>query len=588
MSRDTVQTPVPLLWAVAAVSMVMTMQADLASAAVTTLLPDCDGCHCSPAQGTNGTCPELPTLPDTAELRKFEHLNPMTINCNPMSGGRACMREFDGSTITTGEACVVELVAPAPASVCPTNFSYRLVTVPSLSEAIANDQYVTHDGACGACSSLQDLAVFVDYPNLPSRGIGCFNRMASEGFIEGPGTQCYVDLGFSPQCARVLAEKQLRANTRCDANCAAFAIDGDGQLDDCGSDSCRVCLDGRFITTRFEEVAGRTFRRSGLPSQTFQLCDAISTIVETSDICLLAPVEYLNITLNNSTAPESSPTNTTTPSNITSTTGPAPTAAPTLAVVNNTTSESSSSSNVTAPLSNTTTAPSPTAAPTIEVANNTVPVISPPSNVTANTTGPTDVPSNTTANATGPTAAPTMPKMNNTSPTVPPSNNTNITTAEPVPAPTLIPPLADPPQLIFNANTASACRRAADLEESVGALTGTIVTCDCREGDPDPQCFTGADRTSGNVCITLFSECGRDGLECCGEGIRGCRNGVCRLIVKARPRASNRLGSISTIRGSRPRSQVDTFVESGNGGFRRLDHDDSNNYNGKPGTVRGL
>ena len=129
MSTNAVQTPVPGLWAVAIVwmTMVMTMQADLASAAVTDRLPDCDGCHCAPAQGTNGTCPALPTLPNTAELRAFELLNPMTINCNPMNGGLACMKEFDGSNITTGEACVVELVAPAPTSVCPANFSYRYV-----------------------------------------------------------------------------------------------------------------------------------------------------------------------------------------------------------------------------------------------------------------------------------------------------------------------------------------------------------------------------------------------------------------------------------------------------------------------------
>ena len=157
--------------------------------------------------------------------------------------------------------------------------------------------------------------------------------------------------------------------------------------------------------------------------------------------------------------------------------------------------------------------------------------------------------------------------------------------AEPALAPT-IPPLADQPQLIFNADTALACRRAADLEESVGASLGTIVSCDCQEGNPDPQCFTGADRSTGNVCLALFSECGEGRPECCGLGIRGCRDGACRLIAEAQPRSTDRLGSVSTVRGSR--SQADTFFESGNGGFRRLDHDDSNHDNGKPGTVRGL
>lgn len=42
--------------------------------------------------------------------------------------------------------------------------NYRMRTFDSESDANDEGYIVTHYGACGACSSLQDLAVYLKYP----------------------------------------------------------------------------------------------------------------------------------------------------------------------------------------------------------------------------------------------------------------------------------------------------------------------------------------------------------------------------------------------------------------------------------------
>lgn len=89
---------------------------------ILTRLPKCgeDGCHCTGA--AVGECPALPTINSNIvdSFRALELDNPYTIQCDPFAS-HSCVKG-----LTSGEACVVELVPPASGGgSCPENYSYQ-------------------------------------------------------------------------------------------------------------------------------------------------------------------------------------------------------------------------------------------------------------------------------------------------------------------------------------------------------------------------------------------------------------------------------------------------------------------------------
>ena len=48
--------------------------------------------------------------------------------------------------------------------------------MPSRAEAEKNGEMVTHEGACGTCSTFKDLSVYMSNPNL-GKNNGGFSRM---------------------------------------------------------------------------------------------------------------------------------------------------------------------------------------------------------------------------------------------------------------------------------------------------------------------------------------------------------------------------------------------------------------------------
>lgn len=104
---------------------------------------------------------------------------------------------------------------------------YRLTTVPSLEDAIAAGQYITHTGACGTCSSLQDLALMIEYPSLPYKAHQCFFRSSAVQNMEEAIT-CYEEIGFTQTCSNTLAYYQKKiVEKSCGYQCATWAYDGD-------------------------------------------------------------------------------------------------------------------------------------------------------------------------------------------------------------------------------------------------------------------------------------------------------------------------------------------------------------------------
>jgi len=157
--------------------------------------------------------------------------------------------------------------------------AYRVHTYSDEAEAVASGAKVSHYGACGLCSSLQDLSVYMRYNDLtaPVRQCG----LDGIGGGEDATLECLLGLGFTAPCAQIWAYNT--ANTR--ELCLDVCLDAldlpyhepDGTLN--------VCLqcDEENSGAVFKAVAGRTRRNTGLPSALCRPCDSVHELVHEYD-----------------------------------------------------------------------------------------------------------------------------------------------------------------------------------------------------------------------------------------------------------------------------------------------------------------
>ena len=152
---------------------------------------------------------------------------------------------------------------PPPDAVCGVRFEadsvhYRLETFGSPTEADRAGFRVTHTGACGACSTLQDLAVYLERPDLTAPVRRCGMQ---------PGTlSCIEALGFSHACAKIWDFNVQNTKRECFGVCMRSWMSSepstkpDGKLNE-----CLQCDEDRSGPV-FQVVAGRTRRNSGIRS----------------------------------------------------------------------------------------------------------------------------------------------------------------------------------------------------------------------------------------------------------------------------------------------------------------------------------
>jgi len=149
--------------------------------------------------------------------------------------------------------------------------AYSLQSFPSEEAAAQAGAQITHKGACGQCSPLQNLAVYMRNTDLtdPVRDCGM------KGMFEGDeaNLQCLEEIGFDPACAQIWF-----FNTRhtrevcldvCLANLDATHHNSDGSLNDC------IQCDEDESGPVFKAISGRTRRNSGLPSGLCRPCDSV-------------------------------------------------------------------------------------------------------------------------------------------------------------------------------------------------------------------------------------------------------------------------------------------------------------------------
>jgi hypothetical protein len=139
---------------------------------------------------------------------------------------------------------------------------YRLQTMPDADAARRDGYIVTHLGACGTCSTLHDLAVYLSRPDLtmPVR------RCTAFGLTRARTLACLRELGFSEACAATWYYDAMNTRRECGWVCMVSWLSRepsnhpDGRLND-----CLQCDEDRSGPI-FKRVAGRTRRNSGIRS----------------------------------------------------------------------------------------------------------------------------------------------------------------------------------------------------------------------------------------------------------------------------------------------------------------------------------
>lgn len=152
--------------------------------------------------------------------------------------------------------------------------TYRLQTFADEARALDAGAKVTHVDACGACSTLQDLAVYAQEVDLGRPVKDCGVKTLTEPFEKN--VECLLKLGFTEPCARVWAFNTRATRSKCWGDCWT-RLDAPYHLTDGGLNECLGC-DERLSGPTFKAAAGRTRRNTGIPSAICRPCDEVRPV----------------------------------------------------------------------------------------------------------------------------------------------------------------------------------------------------------------------------------------------------------------------------------------------------------------------
>jgi hypothetical protein len=152
---------------------------------------------------------------------------------------------------------------------------YRLATFPDRPAAEAAGAAPTHAGPCGVCSTLADLAVYLEMPDLTAPVRACGLK-----YPNGPAAdhlQCLRDLGFTEACAQIWYYNTVHTRAQCLTPCLVTINDPYNQPD--GSlNACLLCDEVQSGPV-FKAIAGRTRRNTGVPSAICRPCSEVEPLV---------------------------------------------------------------------------------------------------------------------------------------------------------------------------------------------------------------------------------------------------------------------------------------------------------------------
>ena len=227
--------------------------------------------------------------PDTLEVVPSNNL--YSIGCDPYEGvsqyTNPPWKAYDGCELTPPQTFNNTSAAGYDEAVCAFSYpefdkdgncdTYTYKTYASAEKAEEDGAYVTHNTQCGACSSAQDLSVYLKYPDLTDPGIKCGYALMFGGLQAG--INCYMNLGFTEPCATIWARDSQHTSkfNVCLTQCLAPGQNVTGPPPDCALSSCVECDDTKSGPT-FNAYAGRTRRNSGIWSGIARSCSSIQSV----------------------------------------------------------------------------------------------------------------------------------------------------------------------------------------------------------------------------------------------------------------------------------------------------------------------
>ena len=168
---------------------------------------------------------------------------------------------------------------PLAGTVCGVQFErdqvhYHLSTFATAVAARTAGFAVTHFAACGTCSTLQDLAVYLDKPDLTAPVRRCGIKIDASASLT-----CLEDLGFSTACAQTWAYNAQHTRRQCFGVCIRSWIEGEAPTREDGRfNACLQCDEDRSGPI-FKATAGRTRRNSGIRSSIPRPAEEIAPVV---------------------------------------------------------------------------------------------------------------------------------------------------------------------------------------------------------------------------------------------------------------------------------------------------------------------
>lgn len=228
----------------------------------------CGDCYCIVEEGQSCPTPTPRSDFDQEFLTEFTKPKPTnaipTLKCNP----------FKDPTCEQPGAGKNKVCGILYSSDCS---DYSIENFEDQTMAEMAGARVLHMGGCGVCSTIQDLAVQMEFPDLRSPGEACAMRALTKF---NDGVQCFEDVGFSPPCADLWAKTAVATATGCFGICFnsdATDSPSNGPPPQCELDDCLQC-DEDYTGPVFTRVAGLNRRSAGLLSDIARPCDTIADI----------------------------------------------------------------------------------------------------------------------------------------------------------------------------------------------------------------------------------------------------------------------------------------------------------------------
>lgn len=153
----------------------------------------------------------------------------------------------------------------------PLRQNYRLRTFPDRVSALEAGYLITHRSHCGTCSSLKNLVVYLDNPDLTTPGRTCAARNLTLIGIKA----CLMDaVGFEERCAESWAYNARHSRRYCMGVCVKqYGLwnimsnnMGSEHTDERGVLNPCIACDEYTSGPGFQFAAGRTRRNSGITS----------------------------------------------------------------------------------------------------------------------------------------------------------------------------------------------------------------------------------------------------------------------------------------------------------------------------------